>query len=105
VDDGVRVDRSGSDAVITWNLAVGATSSDLLRGLVSELPVGPGGSDEVCLAQDAVLTTHSDAEIPGSGVALWYLVRGRNVCGGKGTYGFAARHGAPQTERVDSTCP
>src|SRR6185436_20050053 len=49
VDNGVRVSRSGTDAVLTWNVAVDATASQVLRGLVSGLPVGPGGADERCL--------------------------------------------------------
>src|SRR5207249_442023 len=32
VDNGVRVDRSALAAAISWNLAAGAATSDLLRG-------------------------------------------------------------------------
>ena len=40
VDNGVRVSRSGKDAVLTWNAAAGATASQVLRGHLSGLPVG-----------------------------------------------------------------
>jgi hypothetical protein len=103
-DNGVRVARAGSLATITWNLAAGATSSDLLRGQVSALPVGPGFGDEVCLADNAPALSVLDSEPPASGTAFWYLVRGVNVCG-TGSYGSQGLHGTPSTPRTSSTCP
>jgi hypothetical protein len=105
VDDGVRLGRTGLDTVISWNLAAGATSSDLLRGLVSGLPVGPGGGDETCLAQDLTTITLTDGEDPGTGTGFWYLVRGANSCAGKGSYGFVVQGGVPTVERSSATCP
>ena len=105
VDDGVRLTRSGLDTVISWNLAAGAASSDVLRGLVSALPVGPGGGDEICLAQDLAAATLTDSESPGLGAGFWYLVRGGNTCAGKGSYGFVVQGGAPTVERSSTTCP
>ncbi len=105
VDDGVRLGRTGLDTVISWNLAAGATSSDLLRGLVSGLPVGPGGGDETCLAQDVTTSTLADGEDPATGAGFWYLVRGGNACAGKGSYGFVVQGGVPTLERSSATCP
>ena len=102
--DAVRVSLSGSDAVITWNLATRATVSSVLRGRVSGLPVGSGGADEQCLADDTELTTLTDSDSPPAGDAFWYLVRGENACG-SGSYGFEARNGAPGAPRVSAACP
>jgi hypothetical protein len=102
---GVLVASSGQDAVITWNLAAQATTSDVLRGLVSGLPVGPGGGDEVCLAQNIAVLSVTDSQVPGPGTSFWYLVRGGNSCAGKGSYGFAVQGGVPTIERASTTCP
>ena len=104
VDNGVLLSRSGSNAVINWDLAAGATSSDVIRGLVAGLPAGPGGGDESCLAPDTALLTASDPDLPTSGNAFWYLVRGRSTCG-NGPYGFQGVHGAPGAPRASTTCP
>ena len=104
VDGGVRVSRSGSDAVITWNFAPRATASTVLRGRVSGLPVGPGGADERCLAGDTVVRTLTDPDSPPAGGSFWYLIRGENACG-SGPYGFQGLDGAPGAPRLSATCP
>jgi cysteine-rich repeat protein len=106
VDDGVRVAPSGPAAVIQWNPAARATSSSILRGLVSSLPVGPGDGDEACLASDLPLgtTTWTDASIPGVGAGFWYLVRGDNVCG-HGPYGSQTGTDGTPVPRFSMTCP
>ncbi len=104
VDNNVFVSKSGTDAVITFNLATGATWSDVLKGLLSSLPVGPGGGDETCLANQTALLSVTDVEVPGSGAGFWYLVRGGITCGA-GTYGYQAVNGVPSTQRVSTTCP
>ena len=106
VDNGVRVTRSGVTATVSWNLAAGATSSAVLRGLESALPVGPGGGDESCLASGIPSTTltWADAISPAPGASFWYLVRGDNACG-KGPYGFEATNGVPTIPRASTTCP
>src|SRR6185436_1914548 len=87
VDNGFRVSRSGSDAVLRWNIAAGATTSAVLRGHVSELPVGSAAADERCLVSNSGADTFTDHELPVSGDAFWYLVRGENDLG-DGPYGF-----------------
>ena len=104
VDNGVRVSRSGKDAVLTWNAAAGATASQVLRGHLSGLPVGPGAADEQCLVEDSELSTLTDSEIPVSGDGFWYLVRGENVSGA-GPYGFEGSRGVPAAPRLSATCP
>ena len=104
VDNGVRVSRSGSDAVLRWNVASGATTSAVLRGHVSGLPVGRAGADERCLVSNSPADTLTDRELPARGDAFWYLVRGENV-DGSGPYGFEASHGVPEALRISATCP
>lgn len=104
VDDGVRVSRSGSSAVLTWNVADGALTSQVLRGKVSGLPVGSHGADERCLIDNTGLNVLTDPELPATGDGFWYLVRGGNEAG-KGSYGFEGRHGVPTTPRESATCP
>jgi hypothetical protein len=104
VDNGLRVSRSGSDAVLRWNVAAGATDSAVVRGHVSGLPVGSAGADERCLAANLGTDTLTDPELPASGDAFWYLVRGENLLG-SGPYGFEGLHGVPAAPRLSATCP
>jgi hypothetical protein len=104
VDNGFRVSRSGSDAVLKWNVAGDATTSAVLRGHVGGLPVGRAGADERCLVSNSVTDTITDPDIPAGGDAFWYLVRGENVLG-KGSYGFEGLHGVPAASRESATCP
>ncbi len=57
---GLAVAQSGGSSTISWVVAAGASRSDVLRGLLSGLPVGPGGGDEVCFA-----------DVSGSSVTRW----------------------------------
>ncbi len=91
-------------STIDWLPASGATGHDVLRGLLSGLPVGPGGGDEVCLADNVAAPTASDTTIPAVGSPFWYLVRGENPCG-VGSYGFAGILGATGAPRISTTCP
>jgi hypothetical protein len=101
---GVTVEKSGSDATIAWTLAANSTASEVLRGDIASLPVGPGGGDEVCLGSTST-TTMTDTDILAAGSGVWYLVRGSNVCAGTGPFGFQGVQGVPGAPRVSSTCP
>lgn len=101
--DGVLLAENATITTISWNMALGATTSGVLKGLVSALPVGPGGGDEVCLDASIAGTTATDTQIPDPGDAFWYLVQGINDCG-KGPYGSAIIDGSPVT-RSSTTCP
>ena len=76
-----------------------ATTYDVVRGLISELPVG-GGASETCLGSGSTTNQVPDATTPALNTVLYYLVRGVNVCG-TGTYG--ATSGG--TERITAACP
>jgi hypothetical protein len=76
-----------------------ATTYDLMRGLISQLPAG-GGPAETCLAQDIGSTQFEESATPESGAGFYYLVRGSNACG-VGTYG-ASSGGVPRHAPV---CP
>src|SRR6185503_7254915 len=82
-----------------WPAAPAATSYAVVRGRTGALPVGPGGSDEICFAGLAVPSI-VDAEVPAPGTAFWYLARGDNACG-YGPYGQRTG-GSP---RITTTCP
>jgi hypothetical protein len=99
VGDGVQLSHSEGVTTITWTAAPGATSSSVLRGVVSQLPVGPGGGEELCLETDMAGTSTTDPEDPPLGESFWYLVRGANDCG-DGPYGLAS-----QGPRQSTTCP
>jgi len=103
VDDGVRLAKSGGGADITWNVAPRSTTSDILRGELSGLPVGPGSGDELCLGNVGV-PFFSDAQDPDPDAGFWYLIRGEGACG-TGPYGYEGVGGVPTTPRVSTTCP
>jgi hypothetical protein len=104
VDDGVRLSKIDTEAVPRWNVALRAPASSVLRGRANGLPVGSACAGERCLLDNAVAAFETDADIPTSGDALWYLVRGDNACGG-GPYGFEVVNGAAPQPRVSATCP
>ena len=83
----------------TWSGALYATTYDVVRGVTTGLPVGPGAGDEVCF-DNVAGTALSDATVPPAGVAFWYLARGENTCG-LGSYG--QQHDG--TPRITTTCP
>ena len=76
-----------------------ATIYDVMRGRVSELPVG-GGASETCLASGVAGTQVPDSTTPALGTAIYYLARGSNVCG-VGTWGSTSAG----TQRVTLACP
>ncbi len=84
---------------ISGSFAAGtATTHDVLRGNVAALPVSTASSS--CVATQTPTASFSDAALPASGSALWYLVRGRNSCA-LGSYGRSS----DGVERVSSACP
>src|SRR5262249_44470743 len=86
---------------ILWNFdaALSATSYVAMRGLVSALPVGPGGGDEVCSNLGAS-QQFQDTQVPALGSSYWYLVKGKNACGA-GSWGTQS-NGTPH---VTTSCP
>ena len=103
VDESVRIAQIAGIATISWSPALGSTWSDVLRGLVSALPVGPGGGDEVCLISGTSNAFATDPEIPNPGDGFWYLVQGTNACAA-GSYGVQVQNGV-STPRSSATCP
>ncbi|HYV20007.1 MAG TPA: hypothetical protein VFC25_13365 [Verrucomicrobiae bacterium] len=92
-----------NNQTVSWNsLATQAgpgTIYDLMRGLISQLPVGDKPA-ETCLAPDSGSTQFVDNATPAVGAGFYYLVRGSNVCG-VGNYGTTSG-GAP---RLSTVCP
>jgi len=102
-DSGVELSQSGGTTTISWTPAAGSTSTMVLRGALSALPVGPGGGDEVCL-DGGTGTSITDDSDPFESQGYWYLVTGANSCG-HGSYGYQWENGAQTTPRTSTTCP
>jgi hypothetical protein len=104
--ENVRFDAD--EETLRWDpLPAGAAARyDVVRGVVTELPVG-SGSSESCLTPGGTLeTSTSDPAVPAVWVSWWYLVRGTNFCG-SGSYGNVydpgtSLHGSPRTS---TACP
>jgi hypothetical protein len=93
------VSAAADKTTFSWAAEPAATRFDAVRGLLSALPVGPGGGDEICFA-DLAGPTLVDTDVPAPGAGFWYLSRGENACG-NGSYGQQS-NGTP---RVTTTCP
>jgi len=104
IDNDVAVNQDQGTTTITWGAKLEASSYDVFRGLLTGLPVGPGGGDETCLANDVVGTTVTDPTDPAVDEGFWYLVRGENLCG-SGPCGYEAQNGVATNPRVSTTCP
>lgn len=74
------------------------TVYDVLRGSLSDLPVG--AASEFCLEIDSLDLLAFDIALPALGTGFYYAVRGDNVCA-KGTYGFTSSG----VERLSLACP
>jgi hypothetical protein len=77
-----------------WDTIPDSPQYDVVRGLLSALPVGPGGGDETCFP-DRGAASLPDSTTPGAGTGFWYVVRGETACG-VGTYG-TRKDGTPRT--------
>lgn len=89
-------------SALAWSAPAGSgsgTTYDVLRGDVSQLPVGSGAA-ETCVASRISATQSLAPGSPLPSTAWWYLTRGQNSCGG-GTYGQDSQ-GAT---RLSSACP
>ena len=83
--------ESGSETVFT-----------VVRGLLSELPIGTGES-EVCLASAQHDIRLTDSSTPLVNEGLWYVLRATNGCG-VGTYGFNSE-GSERGGPILESCP
>ena len=100
-----HVTFDAATGTLTWDALGGAlpVQYDVSRGLTTQPPTD-GAPASVCLATGTSLTEATDATVPGSGEAFWYLVRGRHSCG-TGTWGYTAANGVPGLERLVDACP
>jgi hypothetical protein len=82
----LTIDRTGTDALLNWDLIPDATGSDIVRGDIDCIR-SSNGDFSTCTATclDDNRTTSSMLDSDTSGQGFWYLVRGQN-CGGNGTY-------------------
>jgi hypothetical protein len=94
---------AANKSTFSWSAEALATNYDAVRGTAAELPVGPGGGDEVCFGGLGGPSL-DDPSAPPPGTVYWYLSRGINGCGA-GPYGDQGLHGGPGAPRVTTTCP
>ncbi len=87
---------------LQWNGESGA-AYNVVRGVVSALPVGSHPTAEVC-ANVSDGTSLGVSNALGAGTAWWFVVR-RDYGSCKSSYGFAEVNGTPGNERVTNTCP
>jgi hypothetical protein len=93
------VSAAANKQTFTWAATPNATAYDAIHGLLSALPVGPGGGDEACF-NNLPAPSLVEPTVPSPGTGLYILVRGKNTsC--PGTYG-TQKNGTP---RVSTTCP
>ena len=74
----------------------------LVRGLLSQLPVG-SGSAESCLASALADVRFTDLDDPPANDGYWYLLRGANGCG-TGSYGSSS-DGDERSGPILESCP
>jgi N-acetylneuraminic acid mutarotase len=84
---------------LTWPNSGAGTLRSVVRGLLSELPVGRGAA-ETCLLSKSTDRSLVDRTVPPVGAGFWYLLKTENACGVE-PFGEAS-NGAP---RVTSACP
>jgi hypothetical protein len=94
------VGAAADKTTYSWPAIPNATAYDALHGLLSALPVGPGGGDEACFP-NLPGPSFVESTTPAPGTGLYILVRGKNACAGAGTYG-TQKNGTPRTS---TTCP
>lgn len=96
------VTRNGQNATLSWapldSYSGAGTRYDVLRGMLDELPVGVGASEQ-CVYQDLDALQVDDGFVPPPGSGVWYLVRADSQCG-HGTWGDTTSG----VERVSPTC-
>lgn len=97
------IEATDSAVTFIWDSSIpesgSATVHDILRGDLSQLPVGLGAS-ETCLLNGTSLATATDSSLPLPANGYWYLIRGRNVCG-NGSYGITSNSDV----RASNSCP
>ena len=84
----LSLEKTGADALLSWDLLPGATGSDTVRGNLGCV-VSSGGDfaacTVTCLDDNRTTTSMLDTDSLTPGQGFWYLIRGQN-CGGNGTY-------------------
>ncbi len=100
--------RAQDDERFVWSPTPSALTYDVVRGLLSGLPVGPSGGDEQCFESGISGTSTSDSTLPGYVTGgYWYLVQAVNG-NGRGPFGNEHANPGPAGNgpaRVTATCP
>jgi len=86
---------AGDKTMLYWSPEASAEAYDVARGLVSGLA---GGQSAACLVTGLAELQHDDLELPPSGLAFYYVIRGSNACGAGGW-------GSGSVGQIRSACP
>ncbi len=100
----VTPSKSGVTAQYAWDAVPAASGYDVLRGLLTDGPVGSDLASETCLGDNLADPSASDASVPVSGRGFWYVMRAVSACG-TGSYGNAGSGGVAGAPRASATCP
>jgi hypothetical protein len=73
----LAVQRTGSDAELTWSRGVQGFVSNVYRGSL----LAPFAYNEACFLAEATATTATDPDVPAVGTGFYYLVSAKNGCG------------------------
>ncbi len=98
-------------ATLTWSAAPGAATWDVVRGDLFMLRFGGGSftaSVDACLADNTSSPTASDASIPPTLGAYFYLVRSNAPCDLAGTWDAGGAQGGPRDPGIAAApagCP
>jgi hypothetical protein len=104
----VREVAFSTKVTLTWrygyNMPGMGEAFDVVRGLVTSLPVGSVPGSETCVRDDVSTNSVAVFGNPPQANPWWFLVRDKVSCG-VGSYGHEGRHGTPGPERISTSCP
>ncbi len=89
---------------LAWSELAPGIAYDVVKGVVAELPVGAGSSEQ-CLEYGTSGLSVNDFGVPDPWQVHWYLVRARDAVCSVGSYGFEFNSGTPLPERSTAICP
>jgi len=92
-----------NDITVRWDIAPYAQFYDVIRGLLTDLPVFPP-AEESCFRSGLTGPFFLDTSTPSSGTGYWYLVRSQAPCTTP-TWGWTGYRGIPWSERLSIVCP
>ena len=79
---GIVASLTVSSGTVSWSAVSGSGGLyDLVRGLVSQLPVGVGADERCMTPTGTAMLSYIDTDPVPVADSFWYVVRARNSCG------------------------